>query len=154
AHRAGIDYYPKLLVGIPFTPVTGARFLTAEGIDRTSAIARLGAGLRELCDHHRISGAHVNFCLPDERDALADAGFLLRVGLQYRGRNAGYAPSDAPLGHLRSKRRTRVKRGRPPVRGRGVVPSVRRGDATPDALFEPMFRCYRATVDAHFYGRR
>ena len=31
AHRAGIDYYPKLLVGVPFTPVTGARFLTAPG---------------------------------------------------------------------------------------------------------------------------
>jgi predicted N-acyltransferase len=28
AERAGIRYYPKLLVGVPFTPVTGARFLT------------------------------------------------------------------------------------------------------------------------------
>jgi predicted N-acyltransferase len=53
AQRAGIDYYPKLLVGVPFTPVTGARFLTAPGTDRTRAIARLGAGLRELCDRHR-----------------------------------------------------------------------------------------------------
>ena len=80
AERAGIDYYPKLLVGVPFTPVTGARFLTAHGTDRARAIAQLGAGLRELCDRHQISGAHVNFCLPDERDALAEAGYLLRVG--------------------------------------------------------------------------
>ena len=33
AHRAGIQYYPKLLVGIPFTPVTGQRFFTAAGED-------------------------------------------------------------------------------------------------------------------------
>jgi predicted N-acyltransferase len=52
AQRAGIDYYPKLLVGVPFTPVTGARFLTAPEIDRAHAIASLGAGLRELCDRH------------------------------------------------------------------------------------------------------
>ncbi|MDJ0790220.1 MAG: peptidogalycan biosysnthesis protein, partial [Myxococcota bacterium] len=34
AYRAGIDYYPKLLVGIPFTPVTGRRILTAPGEER------------------------------------------------------------------------------------------------------------------------
>src|SRR5215468_4946843 len=65
AHRAGIEYYPKLLVGIPFTPVTGARFLTAPDRDRAGLIAQLGAGLRDLCDRYQVSGAHVNFCLPD-----------------------------------------------------------------------------------------
>src|SRR5215510_12314730 len=34
AERAGIRYYPKLLVGVPFTPVTGARVLVREGADR------------------------------------------------------------------------------------------------------------------------
>ena len=33
AQRAGIRYYPKLLVGVPFTPVSGARFLVAAGED-------------------------------------------------------------------------------------------------------------------------
>jgi predicted N-acyltransferase len=154
AHRAGIDYYPKLLVGVPFTPVTGARFLTAPDTDRARAIGALGAGLRELCDRNGISGAHVNFCLPDERDALADAGYLLRVGIQYHWRNAGYATFDDYLGHLRSKRRNQVKRERRSVREQGIATEVLRGDDIPDAVFEPMFQCYRATVDAHFYGRR
>jgi hypothetical protein len=35
AERAGFRYYPKLLVVVPFTPATGARFLTAAGADRT-----------------------------------------------------------------------------------------------------------------------
>jgi len=154
AQRAGIDYYPKLLVGVPFTPVTGARFLTAPGADRARAIGELGAGLRDLCDRHRISGAHVNFCLPDERDALAESGYLLRVGLQYHWHNAGYATFDDYLDRLRSKRRNQVKRERRSVREQGITTSVLSGDAIPDALFEPMFRCYCATVDAHFYGRR
>src|SRR5688572_26765136 len=154
AQRAGIPYYPKLLVGVPFTPVTGARFLTAPGADRARAIAELAAGLRELCDQHEISGAHVNFCLPDERDALAEAGYLLRVGLQYHWHNAGYATFDDYLARLRSKRRNQVKRERRSVREQGIATSVLRGDAIPDALFEPMFQCYRTTVDAHYYGRR
>jgi predicted N-acyltransferase len=154
AQRAGIDYYPKLLVGVPFTPVTGARFLTAPGADRARAISRLGAGLREICDANRLSGVHVNFCLPEEKEALAGDGYLLRVGLQYHWHNAGYESFDDYLGRLRSKRRNQVKRERRGVREEGVSTEVIRGEAIADALLEPMFRCYRSTVDHHFYGRR
>jgi predicted N-acyltransferase len=154
ARRAGIDYYPKLLVGVPFTPVTGARFLTNPGTDRARAIALLGAGLRELCDRNGLSSVHVNFCLPEEKEALAADGYLLRVGLQYHWHNAGYASFDDYLDRLRSKRRNQVKRERRGVREEGIRSEVVRGDAIGDELFEPMFRCYRSTVDAHFYGRR
>ncbi len=154
ARRAGIDYYPKLLVGVPFTPVTGSRLLTAPGSDRAEGAALLGAALRELCDGNGLSGVHVNFCLPDERDALLERGYLLRVGLQYHWHNAGYRTFDDYLAQLRAKRRNQVKRERRGVREQEVVTEVLTGDAIPDDVFEPMFRCYRATVDAHYYGRR
>jgi uncharacterized protein len=96
----------------------------------------------------------VNFCLPEEKDALAGDGYLLRVGLQYHWHNAGYRGFDDYLGRLRSKRRNQVKRERRGVREQGVRTEVLRGDAIGDALFEPMFHCYRSTVDTHFYGRR
>ena len=48
ARGAGIDYYPKLLVGVPFTPVAGARFLVAPGRDRGQVVEQLGLGLREI----------------------------------------------------------------------------------------------------------
>jgi hypothetical protein len=154
AERAGIDYYPKLLVGVPFTPVTGARFLCAPGRERAEMVAALGAALRQVCDANGLSGVHVNFCRADEAQALAGAGYLLRMGLQYHWHNAGYATFDDYLGHLRSKRRNQVRRERRGVREQGIETRVLRGDAIPDDVFEPMYRCYRATVDAHFYGRR
>ena len=46
AERAGIRYYPKLLVGVPFTPVGGTRFLVAPGEDRAAWLARFAASLR------------------------------------------------------------------------------------------------------------
>src|SRR5207245_9561353 len=57
AARAGIAYYPKLLVAVPFTPVTGVRFLAAPGADRTEVIATLAAALEAMCAEGDLSSA-------------------------------------------------------------------------------------------------
>jgi predicted N-acyltransferase len=154
ALRAGIAYYPKLLVGVPFTPVTGARFLVAPGEDRAVWIRRLGGALRELCEAHGFSSVHVNFCRDDELAPLVECGFLPRLGIQYHWRNAGYAGFEDYLAALRSKRRNQVRRERSFVREQGIRIDALAGDAIPDALFASMYRCYRSNVDAHVYGRR
>ena len=79
AERAGIRYYPKLLVGVPFTPVTGARFLIAKGADRSLWTRRISSALREFCLEQKLSSVHVNFCQRDEVAAMTDSGFLPRV---------------------------------------------------------------------------
>ena len=154
AERAGIRYYPKLLVGVPFTPVAGPRFLVAPGRDRAPWVRELAEGLRGLCAARDLSGAHVNFCLEDEVRVLEGCGFLPRVGVQYHWRNHGYASFDDYLAAFRSKKRNQIRRERRAVDEAGVRIEVVRGDAIGEELFEPMFRCYRATVDAHAWGRR
>ena len=93
AHRAGIAYYPKLLVGVPFTPVTGVRFL-ARPDDTALVRVTLGTVLERSCADHDFSSVHVNFCRPDEAEALAARGWLRRVGFQYQWRNAGFGTFD------------------------------------------------------------
>ena len=154
AYRAGIDYYPKLLVGIPFTPVTGARFLVAAGEDRELWTRRLGEALRELCLANRMSGVHVNFCHEHETAALSESAYLLRMGMQYHWHNRDYETFEDYLAAFRSKRRNQIRRERREMEREGVEISVLAGDDISDDLFEPMFRCYRTTVDAHYYGRR
>src|SRR5580704_6802143 len=66
AERAGIRYFPKLLVGVPFTPHTGQRFLVRPGYDRAELIQALGQALIALCGRNRLSSVHVNFCAEDE----------------------------------------------------------------------------------------
>ncbi|MFQ5416691.1 MAG: GNAT family N-acetyltransferase [Myxococcota bacterium] len=153
AERAGISYYPKLLVGVPFTPVAGARFLIASGEDRVSWVHRFGAALRELCDGNDLSGVHVNFTRQDETEPLRDEGYLLRIGFQYHWHNHGYRGFDDYLARFRSKRRTQIRRERREMDDVGVRIEALAGDTIDDALFEPMYRFYRSTVDAHFYGR-
>jgi predicted N-acyltransferase len=154
AARAGIRYYPKLLAGVPFTPVTGARFLTLPSAERAPLLARLAAGLEALCEQEDLSSAHVNFCLPDEVEALAERGWLRRTGWQYHWRNAGFATFDDYLASLRSKRRNQVQRERRAPAEDGIEIGVHTGDDISKALMERMFTLYRTTIDRLTWGQQ
>jgi len=154
AHRAGIRYYPKLLVAVPFTPATGARFLTAPGIERGAAVQTLGAALKEICANNGFSSVHVNFCGDDEVDALGGVGFEKRNGYQFQWINPGWSTFDDYLAAFRSKRRVQIKRERRAMDEIGVEIRVLAGDDIPDDLIEPMFRLYKTTIDKLYWGRQ
>jgi predicted N-acyltransferase len=154
AERSGLRYYPKLLVAIPFTPATGMRFLSAPGIDRIAVIQAFGRVLRDLCARNDFSSAHVDFCLPDEVEALRDAGFVHRIGLQFQWINQGWRSFDDYLAAFRSKRRVQIKRERRELEGQGLTITAHEGDDVDDSLFEPMFRLYKSTIDKLYWGRQ
>lgn len=157
AERAGIRYYPKMLVGVPFSPVTGRRFLTAPGLPRNERrgwVAALGQALLDLCGQDGFSGVHVNFCEPDELGVLQKTGFVPRVGMQYHWQNDGYADFEAYLARFRSKRRNQIRRELRGVEEAGIRIVTAVGDEIDDAWFEPMYRFYQTNVDRHYYGRR
>jgi predicted N-acyltransferase len=153
AHRAGLRYYPKLLVGVPFTPVGGPRILTAPDQDREVWIGRFAAGLRRLCLASEFSGVHVNFCLAEEAAALEEVGFLPRVSFQYHWANQGYVTFGDFLERLRSKRRNQIQRERRAIAEQGIRVEARVGAEIPEAWFAAMFRFYRDTVDKYPWGR-
>jgi predicted N-acyltransferase len=154
AGRAGIDYYPKLLVAVPFTPVSGGRLLTAPGEERAGWLATLAPALREICSRNALSGVHVNFCRDDERAALERAGFLPRLGLQYHWFNHGYESFEDYLGHLRSKRRNQARRELRAVREAGIAVETFVGDEIPEPLFPQLYRLYLSTIEKKYWGRQ
>jgi hypothetical protein len=154
AERAGISYYPKLLVGVPFTPVGGERILTAAGEDAAAWVGRLATALRGLCDERGLSGVHVNFCREAEVAPAEAAGYLARVGVQYHWANAGYADFDDWLARFRHKRRNQIRRERRSLAEQGIALEVRCGDAVEPELVAPLFRFYCATADRRPWGRR
>ena len=146
AERAGISYFPKLLVGVPFTPHTGRRFLVASEYDRTRMVQVLGRALLQLCSDNKLSSVHVNFCAPEEAAALAEVGFAERLGYQYHWINAGFATFDDYLAQLKSKRRYAVRHERAALAAQGVEIRALAGDEIPDALFGPMYKIYTSTI--------
>ena len=110
--RAGGQYYPKLLGAVPFTPVTGPRFLAHPFADETTVRLALLQGASALVERLGVSSLHVNF--PTQRDwrAMGEAGLLLREDMQYVWRNDGYGTFDDFLSALSSNRRKTIRRER------------------------------------------
>jgi hypothetical protein len=154
SYRVGIEYYPKLLVGVPFSPVSGARILVHPDADRAVWIARLGQALAEICSANELSSVHVNFCRPDEAEALEAAGFHTRIGLQYHWHNHQYETFEDYLGAFRSKRRNQVRRERREMEIQNVRIQTYTGDAIGPDLVDPMFRFYRSTIESRYWGRQ
>lgn len=154
AHHLGIRYYPKILVGVPFTPVTGPRFLTGRREDRPWLIQLMGETLKQIARDNRLSSVHVNFCSGDEAEALQQVDFLPRAGLQFHWKNRGYRSFDDYLNGFRSGRRTKIKRERRELSNQGIVVRAVEGDELKRVHLRTMFRLYKYHVDRLTYGRQ
>ncbi|MDI3282016.1 GNAT family N-acetyltransferase [Polyangium sp. 15x6] len=154
AHRAGIEYFPKLVVAVPFTPATAPRILLAEGASSSKIAAAMAEGLRQLVARLEISSAHVLFPTAEEATKLASFGLAERYGLQFHWKNPGYATYDDFLARFSSKRRNQWKRERREMAAQGIeIVTLRGREITPD-LVDAMYGYYTATVDKFYWGRR
>jgi len=154
AQRLGIRYYPKMLVGIPFTPVTGNRFLTGAGQNRRALISFMGRALAKIASDNKISSVHVNFCLGDEKEALEEAGFVPRLGLQFHWQNRSFASFEDYLSSFRSDRRNKIRRERREIEQQGITIRAVEGNELTPAQVRTMFRLYKGHVDRLYYGRQ
>jgi uncharacterized protein len=142
--RAGLPYYPKLLVAVPFTPVTGHRLLVApDGGD--AALPALVAGLRALREKIDASSIHVTFPTKAEWEALGEQGFLKRTGQQFHFLNQGYDSFDGFLGNLTSRKRKMIKRERKAALGDGISIEHLTGAALTEAHWDAFFSFYMDT---------
>ncbi|MCC2977318.1 GNAT family N-acetyltransferase [Sphingomonas sp. PL-96] len=106
--RAGGDYYPKLQVAVPFTPVPGPRLLLRDA----SAAPALIAALETVTRRSQLSSAHATFVDAAELPAWEAAGWLTRAGTQFHWENQGYAAFDDFLGALASRKRKAIRKER------------------------------------------
>jgi predicted N-acyltransferase len=145
-HRNGIDYYPKLLSAVPFTPVTGSRLLAHTQEDR-QLLARAALQVARQLD---TSSLHILF--PDEQDrqALAEAGFMLREGVQFHWENAGYADFDAFLSNMKMEKRKKLKQDRRRVLDAGIAFEHLAGGQITDEALRFFYSCYVSTYEAHY----
>ena len=143
--QAGGDYYPKLQVASPFSPVTGPRLLIRPGAEiGRDAIA---GALAQACKETRLSSVHVTFCEPEEYADLGEAGWLQRLGLQYHWHNDGYTSFDDFLAALSSRKRKSLKRERRDANAAGLVFHTLRGSQTDSTHWKAFYRFYESTVD-------
>ncbi|MET0320789.1 MAG: GNAT family N-acetyltransferase [Duganella sp.] len=145
-HRNGLEYYPKLLAAVPFTPVTGSRLLAATPEDRQL----LARAVLQVARQLETSSLHILFPDEQDREALAAAGFMLREGVQFHWENPGYADFEAFLASFKMEKRKKIRQDRRRVLDAGIRFEHLAGRAITPAVLQFFYQCYVSTYEAHF----
>jgi hypothetical protein len=162
--QLGGSLYPKLVVGVPFSPVRGRRLLTdplraahpgaATGAGHEAAVLLLELA-QEIARREQLAAVQVLYHHDDETFALEAAGFSPRALVQFHWHNEGYRDVEHWLASLPAKKRTQIRRERrePERQGLGLrVVSAAEAQARPGALARLAFSLYRSTCDKHMWG--
>lgn len=143
--RHGLNYYPKALVAVPFTPVPGVRLLAS---DPTARRALLDAVLA-WCQTQNLSSLHLLFCSDDDVAACHDAKLMLRHTVQFHWKNNNYADFDNFLASLSQEKRKKIKQERRKVADAGVRFRWSLGLDITAADWDFFYRCYERTYLEH-----
>lgn len=147
AYRLGIEYYPKLVVAVPFTPATGPRLLFHPEADKEMIWCALLEGLKELQRLTQASTIHLLFCLDEEAAFLEEMGLARRATHQFHWRNNEYEDFEGFLSGLRSSNRKQIRKERRQANGAGLSIELVRGDEVDQDTWHTFFRLYRSTTD-------
>ena len=143
--QAGGDYYPKLQIAVPFTPVPGRRLLVRPGPDGESHERMLAAGAAEIAERNHISGVHITFLSEGEWCRLGTRGFLQRTDQQFHWGNAGYGTFDDYLASLASRKRKAMRKEREQALAAGLTIQWLRGREITEADWDVFFAFYTQT---------
>jgi uncharacterized protein len=150
--RLGIQYYPKLIFGIPFTPATAPRVMAFDPEEVPSILHVLADLVPELCRELRLSSAHCLFGTESDVETLKERGFLRRSGIQYQFKNRGLSNFDDYLAQFRAKRRAQIRRERRELTSCSLDVYTGSELATLDPNL--LYQLYLTTVDKYVWGRR
>ena len=147
--QQGMQYFPKALCAVPFTPVQGSRILSAGHSDTRVVEQRLIQGLKTLVLQNNLSSAHVLFPYAAEAKELKEQGFMLRDSVQFHWHNQGFETFEQFLAVLTMKRRKNIRREREQVSRELINFRHVSGETSTDADWEFFYRCYANTYLEH-----
>jgi len=149
--RNGLDYYPKLVVAIPYTPASGPRLLIAPHADRDNVSAQLIQCALEHARQKKVSSLHCLFPHQDDLQQLTQQGLLPRLGYQFHWHNLpdteNYRDFDDYLDRFTSSKRKKIRRERRAVTEAGIILQRLYGNELSDEQWQAVHRHYCSTFD-------
>ncbi len=144
-HRANMDYYPKLLCAIPFTPCSGARMLALNATDQAILID----ALIDIANNSDVSSLHVLFATDAENAIFAEKGLMARHAVQFHWQNDGYTSFEDFLTRMNHDKRKKIRQERKSVTNAGVTFQQKVGRDITGADWDFFAQCYEGTYRAH-----
>ncbi len=143
--RHGLNYYPKAVSAVPFTPVPGSRLLA----DSSQSQSALLSAMVELAQNEDWSSLHLLFLSNDDLQVTETAGWLSRHTVQFHWHNAAYEDFDNFLKALNQEKRKKIKQERRKVAEAGVVFKAFEGVQIQSADWDFFYQCYAQTYFEH-----
>jgi predicted N-acyltransferase len=148
--QAGGEYYPKLQVAVPFTPVTGKRLLVRQDLtlkEQDILQRALLSGLIQLAERHKISSFHITFPSKQEWQLCGELGLLQRTDRQFHWMNDGFNNFDEFLSALSSRKRKGIRKERRAISEKNVVIWTLNGDQIEERHWDAFYSFYKNTSD-------
>ncbi len=157
ARRLGGALYPKLVLGVPFSPVTGRRLLVRPGGDQDGLERLLLEMAKEVMRENKLAAFQALYHAPAEAAAFAAAGFAPRTMIQYHWRHQDYRSFDDWLAVLPHRKRKQVRRERALLGSQELairtVTAEELGER-PQHWADLAFDLYGTTCDKYMWGGR
>lgn len=144
-YRNGLDYYPKLVSAIPFTPASGPRLCVLDESKRTHITSLIKEGLEEISIELGISSAHI--LLPDKKEltSYVDSGFSTRTSYSFHWFNNNYSDFDDFLKELTSRQRKNLRKERSKIFDQNIHMERIPGEDITEELWDSFFKFYQIT---------
>ena len=144
-YRNGLDYYPKLVSAIPFTPASGPRLCVLDESKRTLITSLIKEGLEEISIELGISSAHI--LLPEKKEltSYVDSGFSTRTSYSFHWFNNNYSDFDDFLKELTSRQRKNLRKERSKIFDQNIHMERIPGEDITEELWDSFFKFYQIT---------
>ena len=144
--QLNLNYYPKLIIASPFTPITGERLLIK---DSKSALTKsvVIKNLKNFCIEQNLSSLHINFIKEKQIKFFLDNNFIIRYGEQYHFINNDYLSFDHFLQSLSYKKRKAIIKERNAIKEMGVEIKILEGNDINNFILEDLYKLYLSTIE-------
>jgi uncharacterized protein len=143
--RHGLDYFPKAVIAVPFTPVPGSRLLARDDYWRD----RLLQAAIEITQEAGASSLHLLWADPHDMQCAQRLGLMPRHGVQFHWHHPGVRDFEAFLSTLRQDKRKKIRQERRKVADAGIDFVTRHGADIRASDWDFFYRCYTQTYAEH-----
>ena len=144
-YRNGLNYYPKLVSSIPFTPASGPRILIADETRSREVIEEISRALKQITEESDFSSVHILLANKDEIKDFSQEDFSLRTSYSFHWFNNHYLSFENFLQDMTSRQRKNIRKERKKINDQGVTVSRIFGSEITLEMLETFYQFYQVT---------
>ena len=144
-YRNGLEYYPKLVSSIPFTPASGPRLVIADERRSEEIIKAVSNALKKISEDNNFSSVHILLAEKEEIDLYSNEDFSLRTSYSFHWFNKEYKSFDNFLEDMTSRQRKNIKKERTKISQQGIKMKKISGHEITEDMLEIFYKFYQVT---------